>query len=110
VQAEALLGPDWLGHPECRGPVVLCGDFNALPSSPVCRRLRTRVDDAQIELENHRPRRTFFGRFPTARIDHVFVDPAIEVLDIEVPDTELARVASDHLPLIVELRVSAAAP
>ena len=39
-----------------------------------------------------------------AHIDRVFVDPAIEVLDIEVPDTELARVASDHLPLIAELR------
>jgi endonuclease/exonuclease/phosphatase family metal-dependent hydrolase len=109
VQAVALLGPDWLGHPDCRGPVVLCGDFNALPSSPVCRRLRTRLHDAQIELESHRPRRTFSGRFPMARIDHVFVDPAIEVLDIEVPDTELARVASDHLPLIVELRLSTSA-
>lgn len=105
VQAEALLGPDWLGHPECRGPVVLCGDFNALPSSAVCRRLRTRLLDAQIELDSHRPRRTFFAHFPLVRIDHVFVDPAIEVLDIEVPDTELARVASDHRPLIVELRV-----
>jgi endonuclease/exonuclease/phosphatase family metal-dependent hydrolase len=109
VQAEALLGPGWLGHTDCREPVVLCGDFNALPSSPVCRLLRTRVNDAQIELESHRPRRTFFGRFPMARIDHVFVDPAIEVLDIEVPDTELARVASDHLPLIVELHVTASA-
>jgi endonuclease/exonuclease/phosphatase family metal-dependent hydrolase len=107
VQAEALLGPDWLGHPECRGPVVLCGDFNALPSSPVCRRLRTRLHDAQTELGNHRPRRTFYGRFPIARIDHVFVDPATDVLDIEVPDTELARVASDHLPLIAELRFPA---
>jgi len=105
AQAEALLGPDWLGHPECSGPAVLCGDFNALPSSPVCRRLRTRLNDAQIELESHRPRSTFFGRLPTARIDHVFVDSGLTVTDIEVPDSELVRVASDHLPLIVELRL-----
>jgi len=105
AQVEALLGPDWLGHPACSGPVVLCGDFNALPSSPVCRRLRTRLDDAQIELESHRPRSTFFGRFPTARIDHVFVDSGLTVVDIEVPDSELVRVASDHLPLIVELQL-----
>ena len=103
AQAEALLGPDWLGHPECSGPVVLCGDFNAFPASKVCRRLRTRLNDAQIELESHRPRSTFFGRFPTARIDHVFVDSGLTVADIEVPDSELVRVASDHLPLIVEL-------
>jgi len=105
LQAEALLGPEWLGHPGCSGPVVLCGDFNVLPFSPVCRRLRTRLNDAQIELESHRPRPTFFGRFPTARIDHVFVDPGLTVVDIEVPDSELVRVASDHLPLIAELRL-----
>jgi endonuclease/exonuclease/phosphatase family metal-dependent hydrolase len=105
VQVEALLGPDWLEHPDCRAPVVLCGDFNARPSSPPCRRLRTRLNDAQIELDRHRPRSTFFSRFPTARIDHLFVGPGVAVADIEVPETELVRVASDHLPLIVELRL-----
>jgi endonuclease/exonuclease/phosphatase family metal-dependent hydrolase len=107
VQTEALLGPDWLGHPDCRGPVLLCGDFNALPSSPVCRRLRARLNDAQIELESHRPRGTFFGRFPTARIDHVFVDTASEVVDIELPNSEMVRLASDHLPLVVDVRLPA---
>ena len=102
-QAQALLGEQWLQHPECRGPVVLCGDFNAMPSSVVCKTLNTRLVDAQVELESHRPRSTFFGRFPTARIDHIFIDPAIGVTDIEVPSTELVRVASDHLPLIAEI-------
>jgi endonuclease/exonuclease/phosphatase family metal-dependent hydrolase len=40
-----------------------------------------------------------------ARIDHVFVDPRFEVIGIEVPNTEPTRVASDHLPLIVEVRI-----
>jgi endonuclease/exonuclease/phosphatase family metal-dependent hydrolase len=105
AQVEALLGPEWLAHPDCRGPVILCGDFNALPASKVCRRLRERLNDAQIELDRHRPRGTFFGRFPAARIDHVFVDAGFEVADIEVPDSELVRVASDHLPLIVEVHL-----
>ncbi|MDO9049649.1 MAG: endonuclease/exonuclease/phosphatase family protein [Methylobacter sp.] len=105
AQVEALLGPEWLAHPDCRGPVIVCGDFNALPASKVCRRMRNRLNDAQIELERHRPRGTFFGRFPVSRIDHVFVDACFEVADIEVPDSELARVASDHLPLIVEVRL-----
>jgi hypothetical protein len=34
------------------------------------------------------------------------VGPSNEVLDIEIPDTELARVALDRLPLIAELRFS----
>lgn len=105
AQVEALLGAEWLAHPDCRGPVILCGDFNALPASTVCRRLRKRLNDAQIELDSHRPRGTFFGRFPFTRIDHVFVDAGFEVTGIEVPDPELARVASDHLPLIVEVRL-----
>ncbi len=105
LQVEALLGPEWLAHPDCRGPVIVCGDFNALPASKVCRRLRKRLNDAQIELERHRPKGTFFGRFPVGRIDHVFVDTGFEVTDIEVPNSELARVASDHLPLIVEVKL-----
>jgi len=109
AQVEALLGAEWLAHPDCRGPVIVCGDFNALPASKVCRRLRERLNDTQIELDRHRPRGTFFGRFPAARIDHVFVDAGFEVADIEVPDSELARVASDHLPLIVEVKIDRSA-
>jgi endonuclease/exonuclease/phosphatase family metal-dependent hydrolase len=105
LQAQALLGADWLAHSGCREMAVLCGDFNALPSSPVCRRLRGRLKDAQLELRSRRPRGTFFGRLPTARIDHVLVDSGFDVVDVEVPNTELTRIASDHLPLIVELRI-----
>jgi endonuclease/exonuclease/phosphatase family metal-dependent hydrolase len=105
MQVEALLGAGWLGHEQCRGPVILCGDFNAMPSSAVSRRLRDGLNDAQIEAERHRPRSTFFGRFPTARIDHVFVNDGLEVGDIRVPDSELERVASDHLPLVVDVRI-----
>jgi len=105
VQAEALLGSGWLSHPNCRKPTILCGDFNALPSSSICRGFRTLLLDAQVELANHRPKKTLFGRFPFARIDHVFIDSSIEVIGIEVPNTELTRIASDHLPLIVEIRI-----
>jgi endonuclease/exonuclease/phosphatase family metal-dependent hydrolase len=108
LQAEALLSDNWLSHSDCRGSVVLCGDFNAMPSSPVYRRLSERLDDAQSVLSSHRPRSTFWSRLPAARIDHVFVQPSLEVLDIEIPDTHLARVASDHRPLIVELKVPVA--
>jgi len=33
LQAAALAGPDWLGHPDCRAPAILLGDFNATVSS-----------------------------------------------------------------------------
>jgi len=110
VQTETLLGPEWLAHPDCRAPVVLCGDFNAVPSSPVCRRLRERFKDVQIAVNGRRrPRKTWMSRVPLLRIDHVFVDFLTEVVSADVVDGELARVASDHLPLVVELRPGAAA-
>ena len=103
-QIEALFSSEWLNHPNCRRPVVLCGDFNAAPSSRVCLRIRENLQDVQVEFSNHlRPQRTFLGRYPVARIDHIFVDPGIKVVGIEVPATALARVASDHLPLIAEI-------
>ncbi|MBE9487415.1 MAG: endonuclease/exonuclease/phosphatase family protein [Chloroflexi bacterium] len=105
AQAEVLLGSDWLANKQCREPVILCGDFNAPPSSPVCCRLRDHLRDAQTEAEHHRPQSTFFGRFPTTRIDHIFIGSGLEVTGIEVPRSELAMVASDHLPLIAELRI-----
>jgi len=49
--------------------------------------------------------KTFFEPYPLARIDHIFVDPRIDVASIEVPSTELTRVASDHLPLIVDVYI-----
>jgi len=106
AQVDALLGSDWLGHEQCREPVILCGDFNARPSSSVCRRLSHRLRDVQAKTHQHRPKNTFFGRFPTLRIDHIFISPGLEVTRIKIPGSELARVASDHLPLVVELRIN----
>ena len=105
AQVAALLGNDWLAHEQCREPVILCGDFNALPSSSVCRRLAGPLKDVHTEAQHHRPKGTFSGRFPTVRIDHVFISPGLEVSGIEVHGSELARVASDHLPLLAELSI-----
>ena len=105
AQGQALVSNDWLGNEKCLGPVILCGDFNALPSSPLYRLLSQTLNDAQSELQHHRPQAAFPGRFPTGRIDHVFISPGLEVSNIEIPRSELALVASDHLPLVVELSI-----
>lgn len=105
AQIQALLGEEWLGHPECSSPSLICGDFNALPTFPVCRTLSQHYDDVQEKLAEHKPRNTFCGRYPIVRIDHIFIDQNIKVLDVDVPENELARVASDHMPLIAELEL-----
>lgn len=105
AQIEALLGDEWLGRLNGDQPVILCGDFNSVPSSKGYRLLCSRFSDAQTHLKDHRPVCTFYSRLPSFRIDHVFINPGIRVTGITVPRSELAKVASDHLPLIADLTI-----
>lgn len=106
TQINALLGPHWLGHSQCRGPVILCGDFNALPGSAVYERCVEWLRDVRTALPPRRPRRTYPTRLPVASIDHVFVSAEFHVRHVEVVRTPLARVASDHYPLLADLVLS----
>ena len=106
MQAEALMGPDWLGNPECSGSVILCGDFNALPKSKICVRVGQSLKNAQLEMSHKRPLSTLPSFFPMGSVDHVFLGPGLKIKKIEVPRTELERISSDHLPLIAEVEIS----
>jgi endonuclease/exonuclease/phosphatase family metal-dependent hydrolase len=111
LQADALLGPDWLGHPACHDPVILMGDFNATTRSRAYRRLSRRLRDVQRAMPARRggPRRaTFPSRYPTLRLDHIFISRSVTVLDARTVRTPLASFASDHLPVIAELQVTCA--
>jgi endonuclease/exonuclease/phosphatase family metal-dependent hydrolase len=105
AQVEELLGPRWLGDPRCRDPIILLGDFNAPPRTRAYRRLARELRDAQLAAGHQRPRATFPAYLPVLPLDHVFVSPSVEVLGAEVVRTELTRVASDHLPLSVDIRL-----
>jgi len=105
AQIDALLGPHWLGHQACREPVIVLGDFNATPQGRVYRRLAAHLCDAQAEAHLPKPKATFPSRLPMLRIDHVFVSRSIRVLRVETVRTPLARIASDHLPLLVEFQI-----
>lgn len=105
AQVEALLGPEWLGHPACTDPVILIGDFNAVPRSRAYQRLARHLADAQRARPDLRPRPTFPARLPVFRLDHAFIGSGIEVVGSAVPRTPLTRVASDHLPLVLDVRI-----
>lgn len=105
-QAEALLGAEWLGHPERTAPALLLGDFNAWPWSAPYRRLRRALRDAWERRGPARPRGTYPSRWPFLRIDHVFHTAEWRVESVQVLRTRLARLASDHLPLVVEVSLS----
>jgi endonuclease/exonuclease/phosphatase family metal-dependent hydrolase len=105
VQVQALLGDEWLGGIPSDEPVILCGDFNLSPRGAGYRLLASRLRDAQTGLKGHLPLRTFSSLQPFIRIDHVMVSSHFEVTGVSVPRNDLTRVASDHLPLAIDLRV-----
>jgi endonuclease/exonuclease/phosphatase family metal-dependent hydrolase len=107
-QVAALLGPDWLGHPACHAPKVLLGDFNAVPRSAAYRAITRSLSDVQKLLtQRRRPQPTFPAPLPTLRLDHVFVSAeTVRVIAVDVPRSTLTRMASDHLPLVVDLGIS----
>ncbi len=104
AQAHAPTGPEWLGSRDCKGPVILCGDFNAFPCSGVHRIISARLRDAHAVCG--RPKATWPSRLPLVRIDYVFTSASVRVDDCFVPRTRLTRLASDHLPLMARLSVS----
>jgi endonuclease/exonuclease/phosphatase family metal-dependent hydrolase len=83
---------------------VLLGDLNCGRGSFSYHRVSTMLRDAQQEARPGGVLATYPSWRPWLRLDHVFVGPALEVLAAEVPESALARVASDHLPVIVTLR------
>ncbi|MDB5570193.1 MAG: endonuclease [Hyphomicrobiales bacterium] len=105
AQVDALLGRDWIGSPSCREPVIIAGDFNAVPRSRVYARLASSLKDAQCIAGRRKPQATFPSRLPLLRLDHVFVSKSIEVQRAETVRTQEARIASDHLALFVDFTV-----
>lgn len=105
LQAAALVGEQWLGHPDCVGPTLLTGDFNATSITRPYQTLTRKLADCQRSLGLKPSVKTFPSSFPAIRIDHCFTSPEIVVTAVKAPFSPLARMASDHLPLIVDFEI-----
>jgi len=106
LQLDALLGKTWLEPRLLHPHLIVCGDLNALPFSRVYRTLGKVLRDAQSQCPGpNLP--TWPSWAPFARIDHVFLGRGFRVTRCQVPKTRATRLASDHLPLVVDLAVVA---
>jgi endonuclease/exonuclease/phosphatase family metal-dependent hydrolase len=106
AQVSTLLGTDWISHHDCRGPIVMAGDFNFIANSRAYRQVTSTLIDVQRTPAASHPRRTFPSRFPRVRIDYIFVSPSIYVVQVVTPTSKLSRTASDHLPVVADLQAS----
>lgn len=88
------------------GPKVLLGDFNEWMKGLATKTLSSLFESVNISQHLKR-RRTYPGLFPVVHLDHIYYDGRVEVLNVEMPRTRKALMASDHLPLVATFRIGA---
>jgi endonuclease/exonuclease/phosphatase family metal-dependent hydrolase len=106
IQAQQLIN-EWVKPASLRGPVVLCGDFNARPKSRTHRVCVGNMTDVE-EADNRRVGSTYFSPYPLMRVDHIFVTEDLKPIQASIISSRLARIASDHLPLVADLKLRSA--
>lgn len=87
------------------GPKIILGDFNEWArhlgaTDVLAQRLQS------IDLSKHLSRRrTYPGFFPILHLDHIYYEGEVEVLKVTLPKDRMAKMASDHLPLVADLKI-----
>jgi endonuclease/exonuclease/phosphatase family metal-dependent hydrolase len=99
-RAQLALLAGFLQAADCEGPRLLVGDFNEWHRGPVTRGLRR-----EFSSPMRRMRRTHPALFPLFRLDRIYWDVELQGEEFHVHRSRLARVASDHLPVVARLRV-----
>lgn len=86
------------------GPKIILGDFNEWMKGLATKTLSSLFESVDISQHLKR-RRTYPGLFPVVHLDHIYYDGKVDVVSVEMPRTRKALMASDHLPLIANLRI-----
>jgi len=104
AELEVLLGPDWLGQADRHEPLVLCGVPGASRRSRAHRLLSQQLADVHARTETGAAR-SWLGRYRRRRLPRLFVGRQVRTVRGQVARCELARRASKHWPLVVDLRI-----
>lgn len=83
-----------------RRPLIVAGDFNAIPASETYARTKAFLKDAWRPEDGEGL--TIPANKPTARIDYIWVSQDFTSHGGSIPQSE----ASDHLPVLIELKLS----
>ena len=89
------------------GPKLVLGDFNEWMRGLATSLLSEKLNS--VDLRNYLPRkrtqRTYPGLFPVLHLDHIYYEGHVEIRGVELNRSRKALMASDHLPLIANLRI-----
>ena len=84
----------------------MLGDFNEwLRRGPATNILEERLQS--VDITPFLPkRRSYPGLFPLVHLDHIYHLGAVEIRKVELIRTRKAMIASEHLPLVADIRVT----
>jgi len=102
-QIKILLSSRQL-HEDLIGPRVLVGDFNEWTRGLTTRMLSDKFESLNLEL-HVRKRRSYPGLLPVMHLDHIYFERPLHIEKAELIRTRLSRIASDHLPLVADLKI-----
>lgn len=86
------------------GPKVILGDFNEWTRGLATKTLTALFESIDIYAHLKR-RRTYPGIFPFLHLDHIYYEGGVEVRGVELTRSRKSMMASDHLPLVADLRI-----
>jgi endonuclease/exonuclease/phosphatase family metal-dependent hydrolase len=101
-QATRLAG--FVHDKRVSGPKVIMGDFNEWMRGLATSTLSSLFQSIDIYAHLKR-RRTYPGIFPVVHLDHIYYEGHVEVRGVELTRSRRALMASDHLPLVADLRI-----
>jgi endonuclease/exonuclease/phosphatase family metal-dependent hydrolase len=106
VQTQLFTNAEWRAAIADDRPLILLGDFNSMRGSRPYRTLNRHLRDVRELVAAKKPIRTFPTRLPLLAVDHIFVNQAVQPVSVTVHRSPLARIASDHFPLVAEFVLS----
>ena len=98
-----LLTSKILSSDGMKGPRIVVGDFNEWTKGLATRLMGGSFDSIDAKLMT-RFGRTYPGVLPFLHLDHFYFDRCFAPVHYKLHRSKLALVASDHLPIVAELR------
>jgi len=99
-QARLLLTDALARNKSIPGPRVVVGDFNEWTSGMASSLMKERFASVDAKLR----KKTFPGVLPLFELDHFYFDWHLKLENFSIVRTPLAKLASDHLPLVADFR------
>lgn len=103
-QLRQLLSDSILLSNDLANPIILQGDFNDQFFSVVHPRLKRHYVNISRSIRSP-IKNTFKWKVLRMRLDHIYIDPLSRPLEAYIVRSKLARMASDHYPLVATVQI-----